>query len=62
MVLLDEDLDLFYYYKIVDNYYYILVEVSFTHRAVISKLEFNSLWVVYGFLDSLMLRDRGITR
>lgn len=28
MVLLDEEVDMFYYYRIVDNYYYILVEVS----------------------------------
>ena len=28
MVLIDEEVDMFYYYRIVDNYYYILVEVS----------------------------------
>lgn len=28
MVLLEEEVDMFHYFKIVDNYYYILVKVS----------------------------------
>lgn len=51
MVLVDEEVDMFYYYRIVDNYYYVMVEVSLIELTVVFVVVCMS--ALFSFLQSL---------